>query len=737
MCNWRLTLSQFFQVKLFAVSLIVSMWFGASFLHADVRVLLDVSKSMAENDPENIRRDALQLLIDSIPNGERAGVWTFGQYVNLLIPHQNVNSAWRSEATTKINNLGAPAVRTNMGRALEDAAYDFNFSSYDGPSHVVLITDGKVDIAPNDKVNRVERERILSQLVPLYVRANARIHTVAMSDYADHALLKQLSEQTGGQYQRIKKAQSLTKVLVGLSSEISPSNQLAIKSKSFDVDAGIRELTVLMYHSEGAVSLIGPDGKQTSAVSPAQQRWRVGSGFTQVSLSSPMQGRWQVDGDLENHSSIRVISDITLQWTSPETSSVAKGSLVSIEAMLVDPQGESIAEDLGQIIQATLRVDGVLVPVRIQEDKVVARIAPQAAASSLSVELNIDGGTFNRLVNRQLHYIEPYISEVLMAEQGYEWRLYPNRFMGNVEDIEAIARFERDGVKIEGEFELQDGGYWLWRLPYDVEPGKYQVSLNGSLMQGDSIMLLSPEMVELSIPPSSNSGLPMTPTMLDSTVDETTTSSGEFAKDPMPEFTELQADIVIEQPTVQDEWIDDTAGIEPESNPDTSPGMEIGTYFLLSTPGLLVLVIAYLFYRRLEQKAKVSSSEDELILGGDEFSGLDDIDALGADSDLDISGLDDPFLDEDGPMPNAPVIDDVIDEDLPTRENAEAPTLAEEDMLDSEAPVVVPEAEVDTVEDPEEELFDISSIDDDLADLDLALDGDDPFADADVDIDER
>ena len=88
---------------------------------ADVRIVLDVSKSMAENDPQNARSDALLLLLNAVPNGDKAGIWTFGQYVNLLVPHEIVNDNWRANAQLKIRQLAAPAIRTNLGRALEEA----------------------------------------------------------------------------------------------------------------------------------------------------------------------------------------------------------------------------------------------------------------------------------------------------------------------------------------------------------------------------------------------------------------------------------------------------------------------------------------------------------------------------------------------------------------------------------------------------------------------------------------
>src|SRR5690554_1275320 len=63
---------------------------------ADVRIIVDISGSMKETDPENLRRPAVRLLARMLPAGSEAGVWTFGQYVNMLVPHATVDDAWRN-----------------------------------------------------------------------------------------------------------------------------------------------------------------------------------------------------------------------------------------------------------------------------------------------------------------------------------------------------------------------------------------------------------------------------------------------------------------------------------------------------------------------------------------------------------------------------------------------------------------------------------------------------------------
>ena len=838
----------------------------ASVVQADIRILLDVSKSMADNDPNNSRKDAIELLTDTIPNGEFAGLWTFGQYVNMLVPYRTVTDAWRTEVATKIAAQNSPAMRTNLGRALENTAFDFNYASYSGPSHIVLITDGMVDIAPNAEVNAIERERILNQLVPAYVRANARIHTVAMSAQADHGLLKQMAEQTGGRYQRIDQPSDLSKALSELAAEVYPSTQLALQGKAFTVDPGVREVTVLMYHQEGAVTLASPSGQITSAVSPAEQSWRVGRGFTQVSVIAPEVGQWRVKGAREGDSSIRVRSDINLSWTSPLALTLAKGSQVNLTALLLDSKGQTLSPDLAALIEATMQVDGQAVPVVIEQDKIRARFTPAPSSSEASVELTVDGGTFNRLIDLQLRFVDPFVSEVLMTRSGYEWRLYPNQYLGTIQSIDAVASYQLNGQTRTQSFELQQGGYWLWQLPYDVTPDAYQVTLNGSVRDQDSVRLLPVQTIDLMIPPEREAGMAMTPETLDMMAPMADVEpvadiepiaeleppveimppvemtplldSDAFVKDPMPEFAEISVDLTVSLPAL------DEVGTA-ELSPDAAPAEPTNwlSYLLFVVPGLLVLGIGFLVYRFFDKKAKaplldldgfadlddLSNQEPDLDLDLDlsdfddeEFDGpiledevsdepilddpvfdddtanepvldepilddevsvepvLDDP-VLGDDVsdepvldepllDDDVSDepvLNEPILDEDEADDNPPTMDALVDEDLPTPTNAEAPTLAQEDMLDDgpgtdepapeadglevDAPAAdtpaadTPEAdtpEADTPEaagladipelnEEEEALFDISSIDDDLAKLELEMDAenDPPAAD--------
>ena len=88
-------------------------------LPADVRVVIDVSGSMKQNDPSNLRQPAVELLVQLLPEGSKAGIWTFGRYINMLVPHRPVNDEWKNNATRLSGDINSVGLYTNIGEALE------------------------------------------------------------------------------------------------------------------------------------------------------------------------------------------------------------------------------------------------------------------------------------------------------------------------------------------------------------------------------------------------------------------------------------------------------------------------------------------------------------------------------------------------------------------------------------------------------------------------------------------
>ena len=86
----------------------------------DVRLLVDVSASMGRTDPNGLRVEAVQLMLELLPDDAYAGVWTYARYVNLYVPHGPVSADWRVDAARRTASLPAIGAETRLLQAVDE-----------------------------------------------------------------------------------------------------------------------------------------------------------------------------------------------------------------------------------------------------------------------------------------------------------------------------------------------------------------------------------------------------------------------------------------------------------------------------------------------------------------------------------------------------------------------------------------------------------------------------------------
>jgi len=470
----------------------------------DVRVLIDISGSMAQTDPQNQRTPAINLLIDSLSDGSEAGIWTFGQYVNLLVEHDIVDEEWREQARSAVEALEPIAQRTNLGAVMDQASYDFGYSNYQAPTDVVLITDGQVDIAPNAQVNQVERDRILNSVLPRYANAGARIHSLALTEAADTALLEQMASQSGGVFSQVDSADDIQSFILNVLQAVETGNEIPIDNAGFEVDSQISEVTALVLHERGEMGLVSPSGETSTALSPTLgQQWRVGPGYTLVTQRQPQTGRWSITGQISEGSRISVVSDMNLRWRQPGGSVTLMGQPIHMELEAVDQNGQPIPEQLTQVMEPTVTVNGdVRSGVRWRSGVLAGNLPNVYDEGPLTVAVRVDGGTFQRLLRRTFQNRPPFMSEVLVVDGDYQWRLYPahSELLPGDEDLRAQVT-SPEGWQREIPFEMQSGGYYSMTLDGDAEPGDYQLRVLGDMrFDGRAVRDLSVDPLTLTLP---------------------------------------------------------------------------------------------------------------------------------------------------------------------------------------------------------------------------------------------
>ena len=203
----------------------------------DFRIVIDVSGSMKQSDPQNLRVPALKLMNGLIPTGSRAGVWTFGRYVDMSVKWGVVNDAWRKQADLGADKIHSNALLTNIESALARASVGWNKPDAKTSRILLLLTDGKVDVSKDTAKNEQSRARVLAKSLAALKQAGAQVHTIALSQGTDEVLLKQLALETGGSFAVAQSASELQKVFFKMFERASEPDLVELNGREFPIDA--------------------------------------------------------------------------------------------------------------------------------------------------------------------------------------------------------------------------------------------------------------------------------------------------------------------------------------------------------------------------------------------------------------------------------------------------------------------------------------------------------------------
>lgn len=263
-----------------------------------MRILIDISGSMRQNDPDNLRRPALRMLAGLLQPDTRAGVWTFAKWVNNLVPVAEVDAAWKTRIQSLSKKINSPGQFTNIEEVLLKASADWEGAAEGEARHLILLTDGMVDVSKQADENAQSRARIIDEILPRLQSAKVRVHTIALSERADHELMKRLAGETGGWYQQVAQAEELQRAFLRMFETVGTPDALPLEDNRFTVDASISEATVLLFSKADAPPpvLFSPSGEEfTDSDLTAGVAWYRDQGYDLITIASPAKG----SGDCE------------------------------------------------------------------------------------------------------------------------------------------------------------------------------------------------------------------------------------------------------------------------------------------------------------------------------------------------------------------------------------------------------------------------------------------------------
>lgn len=393
----------------------VSAVFAQEADKADTRILIDISGSMKQNDPKNLRRSALRLIVGLTPPDNRAGVWTFAQYTNMLVPLGVINDSWKKRARSISERISSPGQFTNIEDVLTRATADWNKDTDQYRRNIILLTDGMVDISKNKRENADSRQRILAELGPRIKAAGGKIHTIALSERADHELMKALSGMTDGWYEQVNSADELQRVFLRMFEKVSKPDAVPLVNNKFRLDDSIEEATLLVFNKDPRkpTRVTSPSGATFDANNPPTNvDWHRDEGYDLITISRPESGEWSIVAATDPDNRVTVVTDLKM-ITTDVPNQMALGEFIPVEVYFTE-KGEAVSDpqflDVVQVTTSQI-VEGEATearPLLSQGDgRFSVNLGEGLSKGKVELLINADGKTFVRQRRQATQIVQP------------------------------------------------------------------------------------------------------------------------------------------------------------------------------------------------------------------------------------------------------------------------------------------------------------------------------------------
>lgn len=401
----------------------------------DVRLVIDVSGSMKRNDPNNLRQPAVDLLVRLLPENSKAGVWTFGKFVNMLVPHGQVDDPWRELAKARAHDINSVGLFTNIGEALERAAFDRD-APRAGPTSIILLTDGMVDIDKSPEKNTAEWRRIVDEIVPELKLAGYKVHTIALSDKADKDLMQRLAMATDGVSEVVDNPDDLLKAFLNAFDLAAPAQQVPLMENRFVVDSSVEEFTALIFRQITAeqTELIGPDDQVIrQGALPEDVNWHRTEQYDLITVAQPLEGEWRIKAEVAPDTRVTIVSDLHLRVRNLPVNIFLDG--VETLDFVLQEDGETIARpEFLNLLESRVSMQRVA-PNAAKSDSLEAdawrfdfaatdtpedglywvELPAFAQLGEYQLTLEVDGKTFQRGFRHRFIVREPFTAELSEA----------------------------------------------------------------------------------------------------------------------------------------------------------------------------------------------------------------------------------------------------------------------------------------------------------------------------------
>lgn len=479
---------------------------------ADVRIIIDVSGSMKYNDPENLRAPGMRLLGGLMPGDAESGVWTFARYVNMLVPMQQADDAWRQRVQQKSSEIHSHGLFTDIEQALKKATANVKTTDSARQRSIILLSDGLVDLHQGKAASENSRQNIINKLLPEIKQKGFRIHTIALSEEADHELLKQLSMATDGWYHQVDNADELERVFLHLFEQATQRDTVPLVDNRFTIDSSVNEMTILVFRENEAdiTKLMQPDQSlQQAETHDASVNWMSEKHFDLITIDKPMAGEWFIDADIDPDNRVMILTDLRLE-TVDLPNNILAGEQFDIVAKLTDHGKQVERKDFLQLVNTELKTqplqgDPIIDEMSLnnQTATFMANLGKLFESGQNDIVITAKSETFERQRRQSVNVVAlPFEVNVTQLEgdsRSHRLSMVADASMIDPESLQITALLSAtDGSEFPYEVLRQPDNSWQLTLA-DLQPETaYQLSLQirGKTLAGREVFL-QPKPIQL------------------------------------------------------------------------------------------------------------------------------------------------------------------------------------------------------------------------------------------------
>ncbi|MGZ4959146.1 MAG: VWA domain-containing protein [Methylomonas sp.] len=448
----------------------------ASAAQDEVQVLIDVSGSMKQNDPKNLRIDASKLLISLLAEGSRASIWLFAEKTTPLTKSDAVDAAWKKQALQATSRIHSQGLYTNIEDAIQTVLKE-GFKG-NGNKHLILLTDGFVDISKDIMVSADSRERVLSEWIPKLQQENIQVETIALSGQADKELLDKLAFDTGGWTESAQSAEQLQRAFLKMVQKAAPKDTLPLTGNQFAVDSEVKEFSVLAFkkpHSAPSQLLTPEQKKINKQTASANVAWLENPAYDLITVKQPGVGDWRLEAETDSDNQVMIVTDLKMQLDELPNFAAEKEA-VTLKVHFTDRGKLIIRPDFLDMVSTTVSLDQQA-PLRLEavagEPGFFVQSFDALEPGKHSFKIVADGKTFKREIFKEIDVvaapvaveksIDPDKREVIL-------KLIPDAALLDIATMTVDASVNRAGKPPETHSIQSEDGVWPIKVD-DLAPG--------------------------------------------------------------------------------------------------------------------------------------------------------------------------------------------------------------------------------------------------------------------------